>query len=131
MRWSTGRTWSTCSGPSIVKGLLARGEDVYIIDWGYPDRRTAYLTLEDTSSASSAARSTTCGRVRACGDQPARHLPGRRLRAVLRALHPEGAATCHHGHAGGFPHDGQHAVELGARAGRRLFVDTLGNVPAD
>ena len=32
---------------SLVKGLLARGEDVYIIDWGYPDRSDKYLTLED------------------------------------------------------------------------------------
>ena len=35
------------SDRSIVKGLLARGEDVYIIDWGYPDRSERYLTLED------------------------------------------------------------------------------------
>ena len=32
---------------SIVKGLLAQGEDVYIIDWGYPDRSDRFLTLED------------------------------------------------------------------------------------
>lgn len=32
---------------SIVKGLLARGEDVYIIDWGYPDRSDRFLDLED------------------------------------------------------------------------------------
>ena len=32
---------------SIVKGLLARGEDVYIIDWGYPDRSDRFLALED------------------------------------------------------------------------------------
>lgn len=32
---------------SLVKGLLERGEDVYIIDWGYPDRSDRYLTLED------------------------------------------------------------------------------------
>jgi polyhydroxyalkanoate synthase subunit PhaC len=32
---------------SIVRGLLARGEDVYLIDWGYPDRSDRYLTLED------------------------------------------------------------------------------------
>lgn len=32
---------------SLVKGLLARGEDIYIIDWGYPDRSDRYLTLED------------------------------------------------------------------------------------
>ena len=32
---------------SLVKGLLARGEDVYIIDWGYPDRSDRYLMLDD------------------------------------------------------------------------------------
>jgi len=32
---------------SLIKGLLARGEDVYIIDWGYPDRSDRFLTLED------------------------------------------------------------------------------------
>src|SRR5690606_23351407 len=32
---------------SLVRGLLERGEDVYIIDWGYPDRSDRYLTLED------------------------------------------------------------------------------------
>jgi len=35
------------SDRSIVKGLLARGEDVYIIDWGYPDRSDRFLDLED------------------------------------------------------------------------------------
>lgn len=32
---------------SIVRGLLERGEDVYILDWGYPDRSDRYLDLED------------------------------------------------------------------------------------
>lgn len=32
---------------SLVKNLLARGEDVYIIDWGYPDASDRFLTLED------------------------------------------------------------------------------------
>ena len=31
------------SDRSLVKGLLARGEDVYIIDWGYPDRSDRFL----------------------------------------------------------------------------------------
>lgn len=35
------------SDKSIVRGLLERGQDVYIIDWGYPDRSDRYLTLED------------------------------------------------------------------------------------
>ncbi len=32
---------------SLVKGLLERGEDVYIIDWGYPDQADRYLDMED------------------------------------------------------------------------------------
>ncbi|MDH5823489.1 class III poly(R)-hydroxyalkanoic acid synthase subunit PhaC [Luteimonas sp. RD2P54] len=35
------------SDRSIVRNLLARGEDVYIIDWGYPDRSDRFLELED------------------------------------------------------------------------------------
>ena len=35
------------SDRSLVKGLLERGEDVYIIDWGYPDRSDRFLDLED------------------------------------------------------------------------------------
>ncbi|HET9485095.1 MAG TPA: class III poly(R)-hydroxyalkanoic acid synthase subunit PhaC, partial [Xanthomonadales bacterium] len=32
---------------SIVKNLLAAGEDVYIIDWGYPDPSDRFTTLDD------------------------------------------------------------------------------------
>ena len=32
---------------SIVRGLLNAGLDVYLIDWGYPDRADQYLTLDD------------------------------------------------------------------------------------
>ncbi|GAB1595945.1 class III poly(R)-hydroxyalkanoic acid synthase subunit PhaC [Lysobacter claricitrinus] len=35
------------SDKSIVRGLLERGQDVYIIDWGYPDRSDRFQTLED------------------------------------------------------------------------------------
>ena len=31
----------------LVKGLLERGEDVYVIDWGYPDQADRYLDMED------------------------------------------------------------------------------------
>ncbi len=27
---------------SLVRGLLAQGEDVYVLDWGYPDRSERY-----------------------------------------------------------------------------------------
>ena len=32
---------------SLVKGLLALGMDVYVLDWGYPDRSDRFLTLDD------------------------------------------------------------------------------------
>ena len=32
---------------SLVRNLLAQGEDVYILDWGYPDRSDRYTTLDD------------------------------------------------------------------------------------
>ena len=32
---------------SLVTGLIARGADVYVLDWGYPDRSARFLTLED------------------------------------------------------------------------------------
>ena len=32
---------------SLVKGLLDMGQDVYLIDWGYPDTSDRYLELDD------------------------------------------------------------------------------------
>lgn len=32
---------------STVKGLLDAGQDVYLIDWGYPDQADKYLNLDD------------------------------------------------------------------------------------
>ncbi len=32
---------------SMVKGLLDAGLDVYLLDWGYPDRADQYLTMDD------------------------------------------------------------------------------------
>lgn len=41
--------WMTDLQPdrSMVRNLLAQGEDVYLIDWGYPDRADRWLTLDD------------------------------------------------------------------------------------
>ena len=35
------------SDKSLVRNLLALGEDIYLIDWGYPDGSDRYLMLED------------------------------------------------------------------------------------
>ncbi len=32
---------------SLIRGLLARGIDVYLIDWGYPDGADRYLDMKD------------------------------------------------------------------------------------
>ena len=32
---------------SLIRGLLARGLEVYLIDWGYPDGADRFMTLED------------------------------------------------------------------------------------
>jgi polyhydroxyalkanoate synthase len=32
---------------SLIRGLLAAGEDVYLVDWGYPDGSDRYTTLAD------------------------------------------------------------------------------------
>ena len=32
---------------SMVRGLLEAGQDVYLVDWGYPDQADCFLTLDD------------------------------------------------------------------------------------
>lgn len=32
---------------SLIRGLLDQGLDVYLIDWGYPDRADRFLTMDD------------------------------------------------------------------------------------
>jgi polyhydroxyalkanoate synthase subunit PhaC len=32
---------------STVRGLIEAGQDVYLIDWGYPDRADRYITMDD------------------------------------------------------------------------------------
>lgn len=34
-------------GRSVVQSFLARGLDVYMVDWGYPTRKDRFLTIED------------------------------------------------------------------------------------
>ncbi len=34
-------------GRSMIQGLLEAGQDVYLIDWGYPDAADRYLELND------------------------------------------------------------------------------------
>ena len=45
---------------STVRNLLAEAQDVYLIDWGYPDGADCCLTWMTTSTAISIAAWTSC-----------------------------------------------------------------------
>ena len=77
---------------SLVKGLLARGQDVYVLDWGYPDRSDRFLMLEDYIERFSAPHAPSY-RSRAAspgGHRPARPTPpdGPAHLASSRVCHP-------------------------------------------
>ncbi|WP_330947597.1 class III poly(R)-hydroxyalkanoic acid synthase subunit PhaC [Thermomonas sp. LB-4] len=118
---------------SLVKGLLARGEDVYIIDWGYPDRSDRFLTLEDyIERFIGGAVEHLCA---------AQGLPSVNLLGICQggafslcyaALHPDKVKNLI---AMVTPVDFHTADNMLSNWNREidvdLLVDTLGNVPAD
>ncbi len=118
---------------SIVRNLLARGEDVYIIDWGYPDRSDRFLTLDDYIERFLGG---AVDHLRAAWDLDAVNLLGICQGGVFSlcyaALHPERIANLI---TMVTPVDFHTDDNMLARWTRSididLFVDTLGNVPAD
>ncbi len=63
---------------SLIRGLLARGLDVYLVDWGYPDRGDSALSLDDYVNRYLGACIDHVRRdARNPVSQPARRLPGR------------------------------------------------------
>lgn len=116
---------------SLVRGLLDAGLDVYLLDWGYPDRADRLLTLEDY----------VCGYLHECVDVirarhalPAIHVLGICQGGVLSlayaTLHPERVRTL-------IPmvtpvdfHVPQFLLtKLVRPLDLDLMIDTLGNVP--
>jgi len=118
---------------SLVKGLLARGEDVYILDWGYPDRSDRFLTLEDyVQRFLDGAVEYLCG---ACKRDDVNLLgicQGGTLSLCYAALHPD---RVKHLITMVTPVDFHTADNMLSNWVRQLdvdaLVDTLGNVPAD
>lgn len=118
---------------SMVRNLLARGEDVYIIDWGYPDASDRWLTLDDYIN----------GYIDRCVEAIcARHgLPAINVLGICQggafsvcysALHPERVKNLI---TMVTPVDFHTPGNMLAHWARSmdvdLMVDTLGNVPAD
>jgi len=118
---------------SIVQGLLARGEDVYILDWGYPDRSDRFLTLDDyVGRFLGGAVEYLRGRFALDAINLLGICQGGALSLCYAALYPE-----HVKHLVTMvtPVDFHTADNMLSNWVRQLdvdlFVDTLGNVPAD
>ncbi|KLJ01641.1 class III poly(R)-hydroxyalkanoic acid synthase subunit PhaC [Luteimonas sp. FCS-9] len=118
---------------SIVGGLLARGEDVYLLDWGYPDRSDRFLTLEDYierflgGAVDHLRRQAGLAAINLLGicqggtfalSYAALH-PGR-VRNLITMVTPVDFHT-----------EGNMLAHWTRELDVDLFVDTLGNVPAD
>jgi polyhydroxyalkanoate synthase len=116
---------------SLIRGLLARGLDVWLVDWGYPDAGDRGLSLDDYVNRY----------LGACLDhvRAARGVPGVNLLGVCQggtlsichaALHPERVRNLV---AMVTPVDFHTEDNLLARWARKLdadgLVDALGNVP--
>ena len=118
---------------SIVKGLLERGEDVYILDWGYVDRSDRFLTLEDyIERFIGGAVDHLC---EACGLDAINLLgicQGGTFSLSYAALHPGRVRNLITMVTPVDFHTGDNMLSNWTREmDVDLFVDTLGNVPAD
>jgi len=118
---------------SLVKGLLARGEDVYILDWGYPDRSDRFLTLEDYierflgGALDYLRQSFNLDKVNLLGI-----CQGGALSLCYAALHPDKVNTLITMVTPVDFHTPDNMLSNWIQdLDVDLFVDTLGNVPAD
>jgi polyhydroxyalkanoate synthase len=118
---------------SLVKNLLEQGEDVYLIDWGYPDRADRWLTLDDyingyiDRSVDAVAEHAGVGKINLLGICQGgafslcyTALHGDKVKNLITMVTPVDFHT---------PDNMLSHWTRGMDAD--LFVDTLGNVPAD
>ncbi|MBN8481150.1 MAG: class III poly(R)-hydroxyalkanoic acid synthase subunit PhaC [Xanthomonadales bacterium] len=118
---------------SLVRNLLAQGEDVYLIDWGYPDRADRWLTLDDyingyiRRSVDAVARKAGVERINLLGI-----CQGGAFSLCFSAIYPGKVANLI---TMVTPVDFHTPDNMLSNWTRRmdadLFVDTIGNVPAD
>ena len=118
---------------SIVKGLLERGEDVYILDWGYPDRSDRFLTLEDYIERFLGG---AVDHLRRSAGLPSINLlgicQGGTFALSYASLHPQKIRNLVTMVTPVDFHTGDNMLSHWTRdLDVDLFVDTLGNVPAD
>lgn len=118
---------------SLVRGLLQRGLDVFLVDWGYPDGADRFLELDDyVSGYLDRCVDATC---RAAGVTRVNLLgicQGGTLSLCYTALHPDKVGNLV---TMVTPVDFQTPENLLGKWARALdvnrLVDTLGNVPGE
>lgn len=118
---------------SMVKNLLALGEDVYLIDWGYPDLADRWLTLDDyingyiARSVDAVARHAGVDKINVLGI-----CQGGAFSLCYAAMHPEKVRNLITMVTPVDFHTHDNMLSNWTRQmDVDLFVDTLGNVPAD
>src|SRR5215467_5993524 len=121
------------SDRSLVKNLLEQGEDVYLIDWGYPDRADRWLTLDDyingyiDRSVDAVARHTGNDKINLLGI-----CQGGAFSLCYTSLHPDKVRNLITMVTPVDFHTPDNMLSHWMRGvDTDLFVDTLGNVPAD
>ncbi|MBK9493453.1 MAG: Poly-beta-hydroxybutyrate polymerase [Alphaproteobacteria bacterium ADurb.BinA280] len=118
---------------SLVRQLLARGHDIYLIDWGYPDLSDRFDTLDDYIN----------GWLHVCVEEVCRRhgLPAINLLGICQggafslcytAMHPERVRNLITMVTPVDFHTPDNMLSHWTREmDIDLFVDTLGNIPAD
>ena len=121
------------SDRSLVGNLLAQGEDVYLIDWGYPDRADRWLTLDDyingyiDRSVDAVARHADVEKINLLGI-----CQGGAFSLCYTSLHPDKVQNLITMVTPVDFHTPDNMLSHWMRGvDTDLFVDTLGNVPAD
>ena len=118
---------------SLVRNLLAQGEDLYLIDWGYPDRADRFTSLDDYIN----------GYIRRCVDAICRRHGLSKIN-ILGICQGGAFSLCY---ASIYPETVQNLITMVTpvdfhtpdnmlsnwtrNMDADLFVDTIGNVPAD
>ena len=118
---------------SLVRGLLAQGQDVYLIDWGYPDRSDRFLDLEDyIERFIGGAVEHLCGQHRAQAINLLGICQGGAFLLCYAALNPDRVRNLITMVTPVDFHTPDNMLSHWTREmDVDLFVDTLGNVPAD
>jgi polyhydroxyalkanoate synthase len=118
---------------SLVKNLLARGEDVYLIDWGYPDGADRWLTLDDyingyiARAVDAVARRAGVPKINLLGI-----CQGGAFSLCFAAMHPDKVRNLITMVTPVDFHTPDNMLSNWTRTmDVDLFVNTLGNVPAD